>query len=63
MLMRCFCACFFFLIFFIKVYVVGTHLNCIDKSMQFKWVHTTYAFIKKQTKKYTGCNLKDYGFA
>ena len=25
-----------FLIFFIKAYVVGTHLNCIDKSMQFK---------------------------
>ena len=32
---------------FIKTYVVGTHLNCIDKSMQFKWVPTTYAFIKK----------------
>ena len=32
---------------FIKAYVVGTHLNCIDKSMQFKWVPTTYAFIKK----------------
>ena len=27
---------FFFLILFIKAYVVGTHLNCIDKSMQFK---------------------------
>ena len=40
-------AIFFFLIFFIKAYVVGTHLNCIDKSMQFKWVPTTYAFIKK----------------
>ena len=38
---------FFFLIFFLKAYVVGTHLNCIDKSMQFKWVPTTYAFIKK----------------
>ena len=36
--------CFFFSDF-IKAYVVGTHLNCIDKSMQFKWVHTTYAFI------------------
>ena len=35
-----------FLIFFIKAYVVGTHLNCIDKSMQFKWVPTTYALIK-----------------
>ena len=39
--------CFFFLIFFIKAYVVGTHLDCVDKSMQFKWVPTTYAFIKK----------------
>ena len=29
------------------IYVVRTHLNCIDKSMQFKWVLTTYAFIKK----------------
>ena len=36
----------FFLIFFIKAYVVGTHLNCIDKSMQFKRVPTAYAFIK-----------------
>ena len=26
----------FFLSFFIKAYVVGTHLNCTDKSMQFK---------------------------
>ena len=24
------------------IYVVGTHLNCIDKSMQFKWEPTTY---------------------
>ena len=36
-----------FLIFFTKAYVVDTHLNCIDKSMQFKWVPVTYAFIKK----------------
>ena len=42
------CSCdFCFNIFLIKAYVVGTHLNCIDKSMQFKWVPTTYAFIKK----------------
>ena len=41
---------FFLLIFFIKAYVLGTHLNCIDKSMQFKWVPTTYTFIKKKTK-------------
>ena len=26
----------FFLTFFTKAYVVGTHLNCIDLSMQFK---------------------------
>ena len=25
--------------------VVGTHLNCTDKLMQFKWVTTIYAFI------------------
>ena len=48
-----FCGVFFFVIFFIKAYVMGTHLICIDKSMQFKWVPTTFAF-----KKYTGCNLK-----
>ena len=30
--------CFFFLIFFIKPYVLGTHL----KSMQFKWVPSTH---------------------
>ena len=40
-------AIFFFLIFFIKAYVVDTHLNCIDKLMQFKWVSITYAFIQK----------------
>ena len=37
----------FFYIFFIKAYVVGTHLNCIDNSMHFKLVSTTYALIKK----------------
>ena len=39
--------CLLFLIFCIKAYVVGTHLNCIDLSMQFKRVPTTYAFIEK----------------
>ena len=38
MLMRCFCTCvcvFFFLLhFLIKAYVVGIHLNCIDKTME-----------------------------
>ena len=37
---------FFFLISFMKAYAVDTHLNCIDKSMQFKWVPTAYAFTK-----------------
>ena len=27
---------YFSLIFFMKAYVVGTHLNCLDKSRQFK---------------------------
>ena len=31
----------------IKANVVGTHLNCIDKSVQFKWVSTTHAIIMK----------------
>ena len=44
----CFIFFLFFLIFFIEKYVVGTHLNCMGKSMQFKWVPTTYAFIKKK---------------
>ena len=30
-----------FVYFFIKAYVVSTHLSCIDLSMQFKWVPTT----------------------
>ena len=37
---------------------MGTHLNCIDKSMQFKWIPTAYAFIKKLTKSTLACNLK-----
>ena len=66
MLMRCFCACvcvvffFFFQIFFIKAYVVGTHLNCLNKSLvnaiQMS-THNIY-FYKVDTKKDTGCNLK-----
>ena len=27
-------------VYFIKAYAVGTNLNCIDLSMQFKWVPT-----------------------
>ena len=35
-------------------------MNCIDLSVQFKWVPTTYASIKISRQKYTGCiiNLK-----
>ena len=43
---------------FIKVYVVGTHLNCINKLMQFKWVPSTPLLYKEVDKKYTFCNLK-----
>ena len=59
---------------FIKAPVLGTHLNCIHKAMQFKWVPTTYALkayvvgthlncINYENKKYTGCNLKTTGKA
>ena len=41
---------------------MGTHLNCIDKSMQFKLVPTTLCLYKKVKKKYTGCNLKTMEF-
>ena len=40
-----------FVYFFINAYVVGTHLNCIDLLMQFKWVPTTYVFNKENQKK------------
>ena len=40
-----------FVNFFITAYVVGTHLNCINLSMKFEWVPTTYAFYKKKKKK------------
>ena len=33
--MRCF---FFLLIFLMKTHVMGSDLNCIDKSTKFKWV-------------------------
>ena len=39
-----------FLISFIKLYVVGTHLNCLGLLRQFKRVPTTYDFIKKWIK-------------
>ena len=46
----------FFLIFFIKTYVVGTHLNCINKSIQMGALNIS--LYKEVDKKYTGCNLK-----
>ena len=39
--------CTFIYFFMKKTYVVGTHLNCFDKSRQFKRVSTTYDSIKK----------------
>ena len=42
--------CFLFLISVIIAYIVSTHLNCIDNSMQFKWVPTTYVFFKEVDK-------------
>ena len=33
-----------FLIFFIKTNVVGTHLNCLNLSRQFKGVPTTFFY-------------------
>ena len=48
-----FCVFFFYSDFLYKAYVVGTHLNRIDKSMRFKWVPKTYGFNLK-----SGCNLK-----
>ena len=44
--------CFLFLIFFIKAYVVGTHLNCID-----------ICLYQEVDKKDTGFNLKIMEFA
>ena len=38
---------FFSRIFFIKAYVVGTHLNCIDRAIHFIGIPTTYDFMKK----------------
>ena len=47
---------FIFVIFFIKAYVVGTHLNCIDLSIQMS-THNICLY-KEVDIKYTGCNLK-----
>ena len=49
-----------FVYFCIKTYVVCTHLNCIDLSMQFKWVPTIYAFINKIKKYYKHHQRKSF---
>ena len=46
----------FFSDFFIKAYVVGTHLNCIDKSIQMST--DNICLYKEVARKYTCCNLK-----
>ena len=57
MLMQCFSVVFFFLIFFIKAYDVGTHLNCINPVNAIQMgIHIICLYIVG--KKYTGCNLK-----
>ena len=51
-------AIFFRLIFFIKAYVVGTHLNCIDLVDAIQISTHNICLYKDVDKKYTGCNLK-----
>ena len=47
---------FFFLIFFIKAYVVGTHLNCMTRVDAIQMRTHNICLYKKVNKKYTGCN-------
>ena len=50
---------FFFLIFFIKAYVVDTHLNCMQVEVDAIQLGTHNICLHKEVdKKYTGCNLK-----
>ena len=53
---------FFFLILFIKAYVAGTHLNCIDKVDAIQMSTHNICLYKEVKKKYTGCNLKTTEF-
>ena len=50
----------FFLTFFIKAYVVGARLNCIDVAIQMS-THDI-CLHKEVKKKYTGYNLKTMEF-
>ena len=56
----CFFLVLFFLIFFLKAYVAATHLNCINKLIQFEWIPTTIyiCLYREVDKRYTGCNWK-----
>ena len=47
----------FFLIFFIKAYVVGTHLNCIDNISLYKEVNKRYTDCHLKTTKFLDCAL------
>ena len=42
---------YYFLIFFMKTYVVGTHLNCLDMSRQFK-EYPQHVFINQKIKEH-----------
>ena len=55
MLTQCF-MCFFLLIFFIKAYVMGTHLNCIDNMCLYKEVDNEYTGCNLNTKELLNCN-------
>ena len=48
---------FSFLIFIIKAYVVGTHLNCIDKVDAIQMSNHNICLFKEVDKNYSGCNL------
>ena len=47
---------YYFLIFFIKTYVMGTRVNYLDLSRQMS--SHNIQFYKEVDKKYTDCNLK-----
>ena len=52
------CVC---VIFFIKAYIVGTHLNCIDVDAIQMGTHKICLY-KEVDKNCTGCNLKAMEF-
>ena len=56
----CVCVCVFFYIltFFIKAYVVGTHLNSHQQIDAIQMGIYNIRLYKEVDKKYAGCNLK-----